>query len=277
MRETNRDLLTRHPGAAVEVPKHDEAVTVTHELLGLGAHSLEQLTDVIEKLKRLQRAPKGPALRQRFGDHHRGIRLVEVQKRGIPLHEKPAPLADVIDVLAAQTHRGWASEAAAPQESGEGMASVEERMYQLGAEELAEQERSVAQLRSRPPAIVAAGAVVPSLLAHAVFAGPHPRGWEVVFVGLGILGGIVLLIATLLMMLPYEMGFSLDVPFTYRWLFNEGILEQPAVDYVLADALHERRLANQTVVDKLTRYLTAAVVALAVEAAGFAVAAALAS
>jgi hypothetical protein len=157
------------------------------------------------------------------------------------------------------------------------MASVEERMYQLGAEALAEQERSVAQLRSRPPAMLAAGAVVPSLLAHAVFAGPHPRGWELVFVGLGILGGIVLLVATLLMMLPYEMGFSLDVSFTYRWLFSEGVLEQPGVDYVLADALHDRRLANQAVVDKLTRYLTAAVVALAVEAAGFAIAAALAS
>ena len=157
------------------------------------------------------------------------------------------------------------------------MASVEERMYQLGAEELAEQERSVAQLRSRPPAMLAAGAVVPSLLAHAVFAGPHPRGVEIVFTGLGILGGIVLLVATLLMLLPYEMGFSLDAAFTYQWLFSEGILEQPGVDYVLADALHERRVENRKVVDKLTRYLTAAVVALAVEAASFSVAAALAS
>lgn len=122
--------------------------------------------------------------------------------------------------------------------------------------------------------MLAAGAVVPSLLAHAVFAGPHPRGWEVVFVGLGVLA---LLVATLLMMLPYEMGFSLDASFTYQWLFSEGVVEQPGVDYVLADALHDRRLANQTVVDKLTRYLTAAVVALAVEAAGFAIAAALAS
>jgi hypothetical protein len=36
------------------------------------------------------------------------------------------------------------------------MASVEERIYELGAGELAEQERSVAQLRSRPPAMLAA-------------------------------------------------------------------------------------------------------------------------
>ena len=35
--------------------------------------------------------------------------------------------------------------------------------------------------------MLAAGAVVPSLLAHAMFAGPHPHRWEVVFVGLGIL------------------------------------------------------------------------------------------
>lgn len=60
------------------------------------------------------------------------------------------------------------------------MASVEERMFQLGADELAEQERAVAQLRSRPPAMLAAGAVVPSLLARAVFTGPHPRGVEIV-------------------------------------------------------------------------------------------------
>jgi hypothetical protein len=125
--------------------------------------------------------------------------------------------------------------------------------------------------------MLAAEAVVPSLLAHAVFAGPHPRGVEIVFTGLGILGGIVLLVATLLMLLPYQMGFSLDATFTYQWLFSEGILEQPGVDYVLADALHERRVENQKVVDKLTRYLTAAVVALATEAAGFAIAAALAS
>ena len=157
------------------------------------------------------------------------------------------------------------------------MTGVEQRMYELGVEELAEQERAVAQLRSRPPAMLAAGAVVPSLLAHAVFGGPHPRGWEVVFTALGILGGIALLGATLLMMLPYEMGFSLDPTFTYQWLFNEGILEQPGVDYVLADALHERRSRNKTVVDKLIRLLTVAVVGLAVEAAGFALAAALAS
>jgi hypothetical protein len=157
------------------------------------------------------------------------------------------------------------------------MTSVEERMYQLGAEELAEQERAVAQLRSRPPAMLAAGAVVPSLLAHAVFAGPHPRGVEVVFTLVGIVGGVGLLVATLLMMLPYEMGFSLDSSFTYQWLFNEEILEQPGVDYVLADALHQRRVENQKVVDKLALYLSAAVLSLALEAAGFATAAALGS
>lgn len=150
-------------------------------------------------------------------------------------------------------------------------------MYQLGLEELAEQERSVAQLRSRPPAMLAAAAVVPSLLAHAAFAGPHPRGIEIVATALGIAGGVVVLVMTLLMMLPYEMGFSLDASFTYRWLFANGILEQPGVDYVLADALHERRLKNQTVVDKLAIYLKVSAVALAVEAAGFAIAAALAS
>jgi hypothetical protein len=157
------------------------------------------------------------------------------------------------------------------------MATLEERIYQLGTDELVEQERHVSEIRGRPPALLAAGAIVPSLLTKAVFSAHHPRGLEVVFTVVGIAGGIVLLVSALLILVPYEMGFSLNATETYRFLFNEKILEQPGIDLVLADALHERRTQNQTVVDKLTRYLTVAVVALVIEAAGFAAAAALAS
>lgn len=157
------------------------------------------------------------------------------------------------------------------------MATFEERMYELGTAELAEQERHVSEIRSRPPTLLAAGALVPSLLAKEVFSGTPLRGWELGWVAFGIFGGIALLVTTALILLPYEMGFSLDASYTYRWMFREGVLDQPGVDLVLADALHERREQNKKMVDRMTFYLTVAISALAVEAAGFAIAAALAS
>lgn len=150
-------------------------------------------------------------------------------------------------------------------------------MYELGVAELAEQERHVAEIRGRPPTLLAAGALVPPLLARAVFSGAPLHGWPLGLAVFGTVGGIALLVATALILLPYEMGFSLDASYTYRWLFREGVLDQPSVDLVLADALHERRQQNQKTLDRLTGYLTLAIAALAVEAAGFAAAAALAS
>jgi hypothetical protein len=94
---------------------------------------------------------------------------------------------------------------------------------------------------------------------------------------LGVVGGVVLLIAALLLLLPYELGFSVNARATYEALWTQEILEQPLVDLALADALHERRELNRAVVRQLAAYLTLAIVALAVEAAGFAAAAALAS
>jgi hypothetical protein len=49
------------------------------------------------------------------------------------------------------------------------MASFEERIYELGTEALAEQERQVVETRGRGTAIIAAGAVIASLLAKPVF------------------------------------------------------------------------------------------------------------
>jgi hypothetical protein len=158
------------------------------------------------------------------------------------------------------------------------MVSFEERIFQLGVDELAEQERQVAEIRGRAPALLAAGAVVPSLLARAVFHGHHPHGFdEVLCTVLGVVGGVVLLIAALLLLLPYELGFSVNARATHEALWTQEILEQPLVDLALADALHERRELNRAVVRQLAAYLALAIVALAVEAAGFAAAAALAS
>lgn len=57
------------------------------------------------------------------------------------------------------------------------MASLEERIYELGSGALADQERRVSEARGRGAAILAPGAVIPSLLASAVFRDGQPRGW----------------------------------------------------------------------------------------------------
>jgi hypothetical protein len=156
--------------------------------------------------------------------------------------------------------------------------SFEERIYQLGVDELAEQERQVAEIRGRAPALLAAGAVVPSLLAHAVFHGRHPHGFsEVLCTVLGIAGAAALLVAALMLLWPRELGFSVNTRATYQELWDQQILEQPLLDLTLADAFHDRRQANKVVVTKLTGLLALAMMALAIEAAGFAAAAALAS
>jgi hypothetical protein len=157
-------------------------------------------------------------------------------------------------------------------------ASFEERVFQLGVDELAEQERQVAEIRGRAPALLAAGAVVPSLLAHAVFHGHHPHGFvEVLCTSLGLLGAGVLLVATGMLLWPRELAFSVNARATYQALWDQQILEQPMLDLVLADTFHDRREDNVAVVTKMKALLGLAVMALAVEAAGFAAAAALAS
>jgi hypothetical protein len=57
------------------------------------------------------------------------------------------------------------------------VASFEERICELGSEALAEQERQVAEVRGCGATLLAAGAVIASLLAKPVFDGDHPLGF----------------------------------------------------------------------------------------------------
>jgi asparagine N-glycosylation enzyme membrane subunit Stt3 len=158
------------------------------------------------------------------------------------------------------------------------VATFEERIYSLATEALAEQERQVGELRSRGSTLLAAGAVVASLLAKAVFHGNHPRGVaEVVATVIGLVGAAALLVFVVLLLRPYELGFSVKAGETYRGLWNDGVVEQPGVDLVLAEAFEERRRENADVVERLARSLALALAALVVEAAGLAVAAAVSS
>jgi hypothetical protein len=158
------------------------------------------------------------------------------------------------------------------------MASFEERIYELGSEALAEQERQVAELRGRGATLLAAGAVIASLLVRPVFADDHPRGAaEVVAVTVGVLGAGVLLVCVVMLLAPRELGFSVKAGATYRALWDQELLEQPMVDLALAEAFDERRDENSRVVKQLVACLGVALVALVVQTAGFATAAALAS
>lgn len=89
------------------------------------------------------------------------------------------------------------------------MASFEERIYELGADALGEQERQVAEIRGRGAALLAAGAVIASLLAKPVFDGGHPDGLvAVTSTGVGLLGTAGVLVFVVMLLRPYQLGFS---------------------------------------------------------------------
>lgn len=158
------------------------------------------------------------------------------------------------------------------------MANFEERIYSLGTEALAEQERQVAELRTRGATLLAGGAVIASLLAKAVFNGNHPSGTaETVAAALGITAAGALLIFVVLLLVPRELGFSVNARETYQALWDQQILQQPTVDLALAEAFEERGEENASVVSQLVSFLGMALAALTLETAGLATAAALAS
>lgn len=158
------------------------------------------------------------------------------------------------------------------------MATFEERIYSLGVDALAEQERQVAEVRGRASVLLAAGAVVPSLLAKSVFHGNHPHGLaQIVAAYTGVAGAAGVLIFAVLLLRPYELGFSMKAGETYRELWKQDVLEQPLIDLALADALDERREENAKTVKRLVLWLALALGSLVLETAGLVLAAALTS
>jgi hypothetical protein len=158
------------------------------------------------------------------------------------------------------------------------MVSFEERIYELGAGALADQERQLAEARGRGTPILAAGAVIASLLAKPIFHGGQPHGWlevSATVFGLAGCGGVLLFVVLLLR--PSELGFSVKVTATYRSLWEQGIIEQPMVDLALAEAFEQRREENSVVVKSLVLFLGWALGSLVLETVGLAIAAALSS
>lgn len=152
-----------------------------------------------------------------------------------------------------------------------------ERIYELARDALSEQERQVADLRARGPALLAGATVVASLLAKPAFTGSHPDGvleWVAIASGVG--GGLGALVFTVLLFSPRDMAFSFDAQAAYVELFEQGITEQPLVDLTLAESMSKRRADNLPAVDRLRALLRYALASLVVEVGGLALAAALA-
>jgi len=93
----------------------------------------------------------------------------------------------------------------------------------------------------------------------------------------GVAGAAGVLIFAVLLLRPYELGFSMKAGETYRELWKQDVLEQPMIDLALADALDERRQANAQTVQRLVLWLALALGSLVLETAGLALAAALTS
>ena len=126
--------------------------------------------------------------------------------------------------------------------------------------------------------LLAAGAVIASLLAKPVFHAGHPHGfWQVAGTVVGLLGCAGVLLFAVLLLRPYSLGFSVKPGATYRALWDQGILEQPMVDIALAEAFEERREENTKVVKRLVWFLALALASLLLETIGLATAAALSS
>jgi hypothetical protein len=158
------------------------------------------------------------------------------------------------------------------------MTGFEERIYELGVAALADQERQVAEVRSRGATLLAAGVLIASLLAKPVFHHGHPSGaGKVTATVVGLVGMAGVLLFVVLLLRPYQLGFSVRAGTTYGALWDQGIVEQPMVDLALADAFEERRNQNAKVVERLVLFLALTLASLLLEAAGLAVAAALSS
>jgi hypothetical protein len=148
---------------------------------------------------------------------------------------------------------------------------IAERTLELAKEALAEQERRVADLRSRGATLLAAGGVVGSLLGKEVFVGARPDGfWPWILAGLGLAGGVGLVGCSLGLLMPGRLAFTVGADRAFTWWFERGVLTQPSVDLDLADFFTHKRAANASAVRMLHRCLGGASISLVLLTTGLA-------
>jgi hypothetical protein len=66
------------------------------------------------------------------------------------------------------------------------------------------------------------------------------------------------LLFVVLLLRPYDLGFSIKAGAAYRSLWDQRIVEQPMVDLALAEAFEERREENAPAVARLVLFLALA-------------------
>lgn len=156
------------------------------------------------------------------------------------------------------------------------MAELHERVYELARDALTEQERSVADMRTRGGPIAAATGVVAGLLAGSVFADSAPDGllaWALTAVGAA--GAIVVLAATVWIFRPTRFSWTLHAPTVYEELRNSGHTTPPEVDILIAYRLQAFRDTNVSAVDEIRTALRASLIGLGLLVVCWSVAAAL--
>jgi hypothetical protein len=153
-------------------------------------------------------------------------------------------------------------------------ATAGETFYDLALRALDDQQSEVAGLRTRAGTILAAAAVVATLLARPVFAEPVPD--SMLFratVAVGVAGFLVVLTATVDLLRTHRLAFSVDARQAYVRTLDAGDVE--TVHLMLAVLLERRRRANSVSIARLQSGCGIALAGLTLATAGFGTAAAL--
>jgi hypothetical protein len=159
------------------------------------------------------------------------------------------------------------------------MATPYERLYQLGERLLDVQERDVANLRSRVPALAAAAAVAVPVLAKPATAGGHPTGlWQTVSFASGIVGTALLVVALLAVLASRDLVFAVSPSSARAQAEDRSLMDDPArFDIAVAETLDDIASENAATIAVVRRWFAIALCGLMVEIAGLGTAAALAS
>lgn len=149
-----------------------------------------------------------------------------------------------------------------------------ETFYDLALRALDEQQSEVAGLRTRAGTILAAAAIVATLLARpvfadAAFASPLHR----LAAAAAVVGLVVVLTSAVELLRTHELGFTVDVWGTYLATRGPGDLED--LQFALAWTLDDLRTANAAVIRRLQITSGCALGGLVLETSGLAVVATL--
>lgn len=157
-------------------------------------------------------------------------------------------------------------------------AAARQTFYELAVRALEEQERHVADLRSRTGTLVAAAAVAATLLADEVFAGAHPAGTaEWLSTGLGLAGLVAAFVASVFLLRSHDLVFSVDAAVLLREAEDAGALDDDdEVAVALTFELSQIRAQNSPTVVRLDMAFAAALTGLVLEVVGLGLGAALA-